>query len=218
MDSAVGQVRAYLELSGYFVLAELPVRTLRGDRARNVTDLGLLAVRFPHMPDALHRRVRRPLEVFLGADAALGSTEDRLDVIIGEVKEGRARLNPALYREQTIAFALRRVGCRPEPDVQTEARGVARRGTRDMEIPGYARGRVRLVAFAGYEAVSEAGVTTISLAHCAEFITQRLREAADVLAGIQFKDATLGFLALQEKLKARPTIAAGAATGERSLP
>lgn len=53
MDTAVGLVRAYLELSGYFVLAELPVRTLRGGRARAVTDLDILAVRFPQGAVAL---------------------------------------------------------------------------------------------------------------------------------------------------------------------
>lgn len=201
MDTAVGLVRAYLELSGYFVLAELPVRTVKGRRASDVTDVDILAVRFPHQPVALPRRVRRPLEVFLGADPALGCADDRVDVIIGEMKEGRARLNPALQREQTIAFALRRVGCCPEPQVAAEARAVAHHGSQQMSMPGRVPCRIRLVAFAGYEDVSATRVATIPLAHCAEFIAQRLHEAEDVLGGVQFKDPTLGLLALQEKLK-----------------
>ena len=111
MDTAVGLVKTYLELCGYVVLAELPVRAPEGGTYRDVTDLDIVAVRFPHPPLALPRRLARPLAVFLGVDPALESFEAGVDVIVGEVKEGRTRLNPALRREETIAFALRRLGC-----------------------------------------------------------------------------------------------------------
>ena len=200
MDTAVGLVKAYLELCGYFVLAELPVRAPEGGTYRDVTDLDIMAVRFPHPPLALPERVTRPLDVFLGVDPALEVFEAGVDVIVGEVKEGRARLNSALRREETIAFALRRLGCCPETTVQAEARAIARAGAHEMTMPGQVRCRVRLVGFAGSGNLPEHGVLTVGLGHCAQFISERLRSARDVLAGTQFKDPVLGLFALQDKL------------------
>src|SRR5581483_7717534 len=157
-------------------------------------------VRFPHPPLALPRRLAQPLDVFLGVDPALESFEAGVDVIVGEVKEGRARLNPALRREETIAFALRRLGCCPEATVQAEARAIARAGAHEMTMPGQVRCRVRLVGFAGYGNLPEHGALTVGLGHCAQFISERLRSAHDVLAGTQFKDSVLGLFALQDKL------------------
>jgi hypothetical protein len=50
MDTAVAIVRTYLELSGYFVLSELPVRAPDKRGYHDVTDLDVVAVRFPHPP------------------------------------------------------------------------------------------------------------------------------------------------------------------------
>lgn len=208
MDTAVGLVKAYLELCGYFVLAELPVRAAEGRAYHDVTDLDIVAVRFPHPPLALPERVTRPLDVFLGADPALTSFEAGVDVIVGEVKEGQARLNPALRRVDTIAFALRRLGCCPEATVQAEAREIARVGAHEMIMPGQVRCRVRLVAFAGYGNVPEPGVLTVALGQCSQFIFDRLRAARDILAGTQFKDSVLALFALQDKL-ARATGSGG---------
>lgn len=203
MDPAVGLVKTYLELSGYFVLAELPVRTPEGTGYRDVTDLDIIAVRFPHRLTGGPARAMRPLDVLLGADPELGVLEDGVDVIIGEVKEGEARLNLALHRAETAAFALRRVGCCPEELVDKEARRMVRDGVRELRMPGHVPCRVRLVAFAGHGTAAEHGVRTTSLGHCARFIAGRLRDAGDVLAGVQFKDPVLGLIALQEKLDRR---------------
>lgn len=203
MDTAVGLVKAYLELCGYFVLAELPVRAPDGSGYRDVTDLDVIAVRFPHPPLALSGRAGRPLDVLLGTDPDLESYEAGVDVLIGEVKEGQARINPALRRAETVAFALRRLGCCPEEQIDEEAQVIVRLGQRDLAMPGRVRCRVRLVAFAGYGIAADRGVRTISLAHCAGLIAGRLRDFHDVLAGVQFKDPVMALLALQEKLSAR---------------
>lgn len=209
MDTAVGLVKSYLELCGYFVLAELPIRAADARRSgvnggyHDVTDLDVLAVRFPHRHEVLPRRVTRPLEVFLGADPELGGSDDGIDLIVGEVKEGQARLNPALLRAETVAFALRRAACCPEEMVEEEARAIVSHGERTFTMPGGIPCLVRLVAFAGQGYTSERGVRTISLAHCAEFISRRLTEAEDVLSGAQFKDPVLGLFALQRKLSQR---------------
>lgn len=201
MDTAVGLVKAYLELCGYFVLAELPVRAPDEHDYHDVTDIDLTAVRFPHEPHALSRRAARPLDVFLGVDPELGSFEEGLDVVIGEVKEGEARLNPALRRREVVAFALRRAGCCPEKEVEEEAARIIRHGQRELTMPAGMRCRVRLVAFGGYSGTGERAVRVLSLGHCAGFIERRLRDGRDVLAGVQFKDPVLGLFALQDKLQ-----------------
>ncbi|GIW07473.1 MAG: hypothetical protein KatS3mg060_2278 [Dehalococcoidia bacterium] len=57
-------------------------------------------------------------------------------MVIGEVKEGQARLNPALRRADTAAFALRRVACCPDDQVEEEARAVVGAGQREFTMPG----------------------------------------------------------------------------------
>lgn len=203
MDTAVALVKSYLELCGYFVLAELPVRAPDSHGYHDVTDLDVIAVRFPHDGRAITGRAARPLNVFLGADPTLQVFERGVDVIVGEVKEGEARLNPALHRGETIAFALRRTGCCPEEAVEDEARAVAHNGVRELLMPGRVPCRVRLVAFGGHGAAEERGVLTVPLGHCASFITERLHAARDVLTGAQFKDPVLGLFALQTKLERR---------------
>ena len=89
MDTAVGLAQAYLELCGYFVLAELPVRAAENGAYHGVTDLDIVAVRFPHPPLALPQRITRPLEVFLVADSALETFDTGVDVIIGRWTIGR---------------------------------------------------------------------------------------------------------------------------------
>lgn len=215
MDTAVGLVKAYLELCGYFVLAELPVRALDVQQSsqlqadgqeyltyRDVTDLDIVAIRLPHRRELVQdqQNPERPLEVFLGMDPALGGSDEEMDVIIGEVKEGEARLNPALLRAETVAFAIRRVGCCPVETVEMEAQSIAQGGERHFTVPGRIQCQVRVVVFAGQGEVGKPGIRTISLAHCVDFITRRLVEAEDVLAGVQFKDPVLSFIALQLKL------------------
>lgn len=218
MDTAVALVKTYLESSGYFVLAELPVRKADRRGYHDVTDLDVVAVRFPHRLAFDGSRAARVLDVFLGADPALEVFEQGIDVLIGEVKEGGARLNPALRRAETVAFALRRVGCCPEARVEAEARAIAGAGAGEMAMAGRVPCRVRVVAFAGYGRAAERGVQTVPLAHCAAFVRRRLREACEVLAGVQFKDPVLGLLALEEKLARRgddgqrPAVAGAATT------
>lgn len=203
MSIAVGLVRSYLELSGYFVLAELPVRTPSGRGYRDVTDVDILAVRFPHPDRNLPRKAARPLEVFLGQDPELRTPETGIDVIIGEVKEGRARLNPGLRRKETLAFALCRIGCCPEEEVEATAQHIAQRGSQNMEMPGYVPCHMRVVVFAGKGELAPKRYLTIPLSRCIQFIMQHLAENESVLRGVQFHESALSFLMLQQKLEYR---------------
>lgn len=201
MAVAVSLVRAYLELSGYFVLSELPVRALQGQLAVDVTDLDIVAVRFPHPQVREGAAAKEPLDIYLGLDPALGADEDDIDVIIGEVKEGPAQLNPGLRRVSTIAFAIRRLGCCPEDQVMDTARRVLEHGeTRTTMAPGLPC-RVRLVAFGGSgEQSPDSGAHVVSLSRCAKAIEDRMHAALDLVGALHFEDPVLGLFALRQKL------------------
>lgn len=203
MDTAVGIVKAYLELGGYFVLAELPVRAADGGGYRDVTDVDIVAVRFPHARAIRSRQATGPLDLFLGSDPVLHVLEEGVDVIVGEVKEGRARLNPALRRAETLAFALRRVGCCREPQIPDEVQKILRAGRQEMAMPGQTRCQVRIVVFGGAGESGERGVQTVLLAHCWQFIEEKLRGAREVLVGSHSKDPVLGFFMLHDKIAPR---------------
>jgi hypothetical protein len=195
MDTAVGLVKAYLELSGYFVLAEVPVRMAHAHGYRDVTDLDILAVRFPHTATGANT------PVYLDTDPALAIVDHTLDVIVGEVKEGQAKLNPALHRAAVVAFALRRIGCCPADQVDAEAASITRTGFRMVRMPGGPMCRIRLIAFAGAETHEHSGLQTVSLAHCDAFIRHILDEDDGALLGAQVKDPLLALYALQAKLR-----------------
>jgi hypothetical protein len=82
-----------LQLYGYFVLGELPMRTAENGTHQDVTDLVFVAVR---------SRIRRGRCPGASHDPRLLDTS--VDVIVGEARVGRARLNPALHREEPIVL------------------------------------------------------------------------------------------------------------------
>lgn len=200
MDTAVGLVKAYLELCGYFVLTELPVRARDKRGYHDVTDIDVIAVRFPHQPHPTSGPMVQPLHFLLGTDPQLGTFAEGLDVIIGEVKEAEARINPHLRRRETVAFALRRIGCCPEEIVEEEALCVIRDGQRQHTMAGGLKCRIRLVAFAGRGSSNRKSARFVALDHCARFIQDTLRESQEAVAGAQFKDPVMGVFALQAKL------------------
>lgn len=197
MDASVGLVKAYLELHSYFVLAELPVREEITHGYRDVTDIDIIAVRFPRPPDAVSETSP---EAFIATDPRLETPEHAVDVVIGEVKEGEAHLNPGLRRRRTIEFALRRVGCCPEAMVGREAEAIARRGRGAMEMPGALPCEVRVVAFAGRDGAARGAGLTVPLRHCAEAVLGCLGDPKGVLAGARLRDPVLDVLALGRKL------------------
>src|SRR3954470_9530427 len=97
MDHAVALVQAYLQLNGYFTSAEYPIIAAAGRNGfRTLTDIDVLAFRFPSglpSPDAsASRKTPRGLEMN-DVDPGLGVPSDSIDMLIGEVKEGRVGIN-----------------------------------------------------------------------------------------------------------------------------
>jgi hypothetical protein len=200
MDTAVGLVQAYLHLNGYLVLTEVPVQLEANGAFYTETDLDILAVRFPHEPEAHPSRSSTWEEFYRGVDPTLDPDMNSIDFIVGEVKEGRSHANPALRRQATLHFALHRIGCCPEGDVMKVAAEVARKGEARLQVRGGSPTRVRLVVFGGRGDLHDEGLTEIPLRHVALYVQERLQQYRAVLQGIEFKDETLSLFRLIDKV------------------
>lgn len=201
MDTAVALVNAYLHVNGYLTVAEYPViEAYREGRGyRTVTDLDMLAVRFPGAGRWVPGKGGTRQGVLLPPDPELGVSGDETDMIIGEVKEGRAGLNPGLRSRTVLETALVRFGCCGRTDVPDVS-------TRLLE-KGHARTRhghnVRFVAFGSSGDKNAPCHTTIGLGHVLGFLDDYIREYWDVLHNADFKDSAFGLLVLMEKTRFR---------------
>jgi hypothetical protein len=200
MDTAVALVQAYLNVNGYFTVVEYPVlEAFRHAPARAVTDLDVLALRFA---GAGHEIIRGKGHAPIGGrafepDPALGCAPDRPDMIVGEVKEGSARFNPATRDQSVLEVALARFGC----CAPKHAADLARRLLAHGHVDGPSGHVVRMVAFGAPSEDRDARKwTTVPMAHVVTFLRQYLRDHWDVLHHAQVKDPALGVLALLEKL------------------
>lgn len=198
MDTAVALVQTYLHLNGYFTVTEFPVLQASRAGGRSVTDLDILAVRFRHAGHDIVRGTghqplgNRPFE----PDPVLGCSADGPDMIVGEVKEGAAHFNPATLDPTVLEVALARFGCCELEHAAFVARAVLERG--HARTP--AGHTVRMVAFGDAAAPHrERQWRTIPMRHVIAFVRTYLRDHWDVLHHAQFKDSTLGTLALLEK-------------------
>jgi len=113
MDHAVSLVQAYLQLNGYFTSAEYPIIAGAGRNGfRTITDIDILAFRFPSgLPILPVRKTPQGLDI-TDVDDGLGIAPDKVDMIIGEVKEGRVGINsgvrdPAVLRAVLFVALLR---------------------------------------------------------------------------------------------------------------
>ena len=199
MDTAVALVQAYLHINGYFTVAEYPVfEAYRGDQAKAVTDLDILAVRFAGAGHDLVRRHRRHTsteEVFV-ADPVLGALDDRTDMIVGEVKEGAARFNPAMRDPVVLAVALKRFGCCGAGDSRGLIQELLDRG----QVIGPSGHNIRMVAFGDAPEGNLPGAwTTVPMRHVVIFLQQYLRQHWEVFRHAPIKDTALGVLTLIEK-------------------
>ncbi len=199
MDPSVALVQAYLHVNGYFTVAEYPVlEALRRARARSVTDLDMLAFRFPQAAhDVVRGRGHGPLGVT--PDPVLGAPVDRPDMIVGEIKEGAARFNPATRDPAVLEIALARFGCCSAEEMEPVVRSLLSRGR--AETP--AGHVVRMVAFgAAPEAADPQRWTTVPMAHVVGFLRGYLEQHWDVLRHAQLREQGLSMLALLEKCRA----------------
>lgn len=199
MDNAVALVQTYLRVNGYLTVTEYPVvEALPAGGYQAATDLDVLGFRFGHSCT-----LRAPIGSD-GADAACEmETDPALDVragtpdmIVGEVKEGRAVLNRAASDPGVLAAALTRFGC-CEPAVAVE---LAHRLVREGHARTPAGHRVRLVAFGSLppEAPSRR-FQVILLGSVLDYLRGYVRRHWPRLQASESKDPGLSFLLTLEK-------------------
>jgi len=197
MDNAVALVQAYLQVNGYFTVTEYPVLEAARHGIETATDIDVLALRFPNagrlVPGKKGTKERWIAEV----DEALGCPSSRVDMLIGEVKEGRAELNRAARNPDVLRAVLVRFGCCSEEHVDASVHRLLHQGVADMPN-GH---RVRLVAFGAQLPEAPTGCHLIALGHVVEYLEHYLHAHWDVMRHAQFKHPAFGFLATLEKAR-----------------
>ena len=203
MDHAVALVESYLRVNGYFTVTEYPVvEACRYGGYRTATDLDVLAFRFPRVGRLTQFQAGRPtnnpdVEIF-APDPHLGSLVDQGDMLIGEVKEGRAELNAAARDPAVLRAVLARFGCCSPEHVPGVVQALLQHGSTHTHS-GHV---VRLIAFGSLPPESNGRkYTVISLGHVREFLEAYIREHWDVLCHAQFKDPAFGFEIMLEKAR-----------------
>jgi hypothetical protein len=203
MDVAVGLVEGYLRLNGYLTVTELQVQREAKRRSGSfeaATDLDILAIRLPWAAETVARHPEVP-ELALPVDAVLDVDRSGPDVLIGEVKEGAARLNQALRTREVLHAALRRVGCCADDHIASSAEKLTRLGEVHLEPPHGLACRVRLASFAGrIDEPLPPGALSVGLAHVIWFIAGRFHDNRKILRGVQFHDPVLHTLRLLDKV------------------
>lgn len=195
MDTAVALIQAYLYANGYFTITEYPILEQIGtDTPRSVTDIDVLAVRFPGAG-----AINADLDtsgITLDPDPKLDLSEDTIDVIIGEVKEGAAELNKAARDPAVLTAVCGRIG-RISPEIAEDlVASLIETGTA-MHPAGI---RLRQMVFASRPPTKgNVPYTWISHGHITIWMRNQIREHWDAIKTVQSKDPVLGFMLLREK-------------------
>ena len=192
MDIAVNLVEAYLRMTGYLTLSEFEVQRKNAEgQYRTVTDVDIMAIRMPgeiYLGDP-----HEDCHLLLIEDPVLELEDDAIDVIIGEVKQGSAELNPGIKDHGVLHSMLWRVGWAYEERLETVVEGLQRNLVHYS--PGRSNGRVRtrLVAFGRSDAND---LHTISHTHVVRTMLHFFEEHEEAFKPIQFKEPAPAFLKL----------------------
>ncbi|MBK79927.1 MAG: hypothetical protein CMQ43_03285 [Gammaproteobacteria bacterium] len=198
MDVATHLVQAYLRLNGYLTAAEYPLIENRQDEApRMLTDLDMLAVRFgrgkAREKTEAGRQVRGP--VTDAPDPALACPPDGTDMIVAEIKQGRAFANPATRDPLVLGAALARFGCCLPEEAPGLVRALLQRG-RAQSTLGHS---VRMVLFASRGERAPRGWHWVHLDHVIRFADEFLRRGKGRFGHVDEREPALAWLSLLEK-------------------
>jgi len=200
MDVGTSLVQAYLHVNGYFTAADYPlVETGRDQTPRTLTDIDLLAVRFgradinPDRSRRRHPKVTGPVSI--DVDPALGASPERTDMIVAEVKQGRAQVNPGARNRQALAAAIARFGC----CAPHEAPGMVKTLLQHGRAQGVDDHMVRMVLFASSGERAPRGWHWVHLDHVFRFLDDYLRREQTRLGHVDLHDPALAWLALLHK-------------------
>ena len=199
MDTSVALEQAYLRVNGYFSVTEYPAIAARGaGEHRTATDIDVLAFRFPGAGRLVPGKRPGRDEDHFSADDALQSSAEHADMLIGEVKEGRAQLNDAVSDPAVLRAVLAGFGCCS----RQEATGIAAALIRDGQVLLPTGHRIRMAIVASIVSnLERPRQLVISLEHIVEFLRRYLDDHWDVLRHSDTKDRALGFLMTLTKAK-----------------
>jgi hypothetical protein len=198
VDIAVDLVESYLRLNGYLTLSEMDVVERRADGSyRSVTDVDVVAVRFPgdvyaaYTPDPVQSRL------LLIEDQALDLPSGMIDVVIGEVKQGEARFNPGLKRRQVLETILRRLDWIYQGGIEGIVDDLQRSGLSEARARSGADIRTRLVAFGAHP--GEPSLHVIPLGHVIRYMVRFMQEFDEVLNPARFSHPAAAMIRLLVK-------------------
>ena len=199
MDIAVNLVESYLRLCGYLTDSEFDVlRRNEQGSYESATDIDVLALRIPgqvYVAGDPHGEEEGSM-LAIDEDEALQLEPDLVDVIVGEVKESEAVLNPGLKEHKVLHGVLRRLewlygDSLPEAVESLQARAVAYTTSQDG-----AELRTRLVAF-GRSPLND--LHTISLSYIVEQMMAFFERFDEVIRPTHYKDPAPALLRLLVK-------------------
>jgi hypothetical protein len=186
MDNAVALVRAYLQLNGYFTITEYPVvRRLESGGFRTLTEIDVAAF---HLPGG---------EPDFESDPALKVPRDKADLIIGEVKEGRAVINEAATDPEVVAKILRRFGDSTAADARSSARTLLAEGAIDTR----AGHRARLVAFGTSPSDIPGTYFTVLLSDVVAYVDRYISANWELVRAAGSRDPIFGVMVLLAKAR-----------------
>lgn len=194
MDIAVNLVENYLRLTGYMTLSEFEVqRRDKKGRFKTVTDIDVMGIRFPG--DVYIGDPHKPAdcEMLVIDDPVLELEDETIDVIVGEVKQGQAELNPGIKDHGVLHSMLRRVEWIYQDGIDDVITGLQRDGIHRSPSKGGGIVRTRLVAF-GRSHFSD--LNTVALGHIVTTMLDFFEEHEDAFRPIQFREPAPAFLSL----------------------
>ena len=194
MDIAVNLVENYLRLTGYMTLSEYEVqRRDKQGQFKTVTDVDIMGIRFPgdvYLGDP-HKEAE--CELLVIDDPVLELEPETIDVIVGEVKQGRAELNPGIKDHAVLHSMLRRVEWLYGVELSEVIDALQRKELSVVPGKGEGRVRTRLVAFGRSR---HSNVNTIALGHIVTTMLDFFEEHDDAFRPVQFREPAPAFLRL----------------------
>lgn len=192
-------MQAYLRQNGFFTVTEYPIIGQGKHGAYSLTDVDVLGARFPKAQHWISSRGHRGYG--LDNDPILDIEPHCIQMIIGEVKEGKARLNANAYTPAVIETVIRRFGCCDE-EPRDVARQVIERGMAETHL-GDQQCRIRMMVFGGGSNAVASNYECISLRHVVGYLNEIVHRHSDVFLSTQIKDEVLDLMALVVKLGVR---------------
>jgi len=195
MDIGVNLVESYLRLAGYLTLSEFEVQGKASDgHYETLTDVDVVGLRTPGPIYVGDPHDEDDCGVLLIEDPVLMLGEDMVDVIIGEVKQGEATINPGLKDHRVLHAVLRRLDWLYQDDLDDVVEAIQK----DLVHYGEARGggeiRTRIVAFGR---APEPTLNIITHTHMVRSMLGFFEKFEDAMRPLQYKDpapALLRFL------------------------